>query len=81
MPINEVAKDLGVCATVLKKICRRNGIPRWPHRKIKSLDKMIKTLETTIAKKPEDEERIKQEIATLRNKKMFLMKNPNVLSM
>lgn len=79
MPINEVAKDLGVCATVLKKICRRNGIPRWPHRKIKSLDKMIKTLETTIAKKPEDEERIKQEIATLRNKKMFLMKNPNVL--
>jgi len=81
MPINEVAKDLGVCATVLKKICRRNGIPRWPHRKIKSLDKMIKTLETTVAKKPEDEERIKQEIATLRNKKMFLMKNPNVLSM
>eukprot|EP01102_Stenamoeba_stenopodia_P006854 TRINITY_DN1917_c0_g1_i1.p1 TRINITY_DN1917_c0_g1~~TRINITY_DN1917_c0_g1_i1.p1 ORF type:complete len:322 (+),score=71.18 TRINITY_DN1917_c0_g1_i1:214-1179(+) len=79
MPINEVAKDLGVCATVLKKICRRNGIPRWPHRKIKSLDKMIKTLETTTAKKPEDEERIKQEIATLRNKKMFLMKNPNVL--
>lgn len=34
LPINDVAKELGVCATVLKKICRRNGIPRWPHRKV-----------------------------------------------
>jgi hypothetical protein len=34
LPINDVAKELGVCATVLKKICRKNGIPRWPHRKV-----------------------------------------------
>ena len=34
LPINQVAKELGVCATILKKICRRNGIPRWPHRKV-----------------------------------------------
>ena len=34
LPISQVAKDLGVCATVLKKICRKNGIPRWPHRKV-----------------------------------------------
>eukprot|EP01103_Thecamoeba_quadrilineata_P007566 TRINITY_DN17424_c0_g1_i1.p1 TRINITY_DN17424_c0_g1~~TRINITY_DN17424_c0_g1_i1.p1 ORF type:complete len:413 (-),score=83.26 TRINITY_DN17424_c0_g1_i1:297-1535(-) len=80
LPINNVAKELGVCATVLKKICRRNGIPRWPHRKIKSLDKMIRTLESTIAKTPEDEERIKQDIISLKNKKMFLMKNPKVLA-
>jgi len=38
LPINQVSKELGICATVLKKICRKNGIPRWPHRKIKSLD-------------------------------------------
>ena len=37
LPINEVAKKLGVCATVFKKICRRNGVPRWPHRKVCSL--------------------------------------------
>jgi hypothetical protein len=80
LPINDVAKELGVCATVLKKICRKNGIPRWPHRKIKSLDKMITTLEASVAKNPEDEERIRQEIQTLKNKKMFLMKNPNVLA-
>ena len=34
LPINQVAKELGVCATILKKICRKNGIPRWPHRKV-----------------------------------------------
>ncbi len=35
LPINQVAKEMGVCATILKKICRRNGIPRWPHRKVR----------------------------------------------
>jgi hypothetical protein len=34
LPIAEAAKELGVCATVLKKICRKNGISRWPHRKV-----------------------------------------------
>ena len=34
LPISEVAKELGVCATVLKKLCRKHGIPRWPHRKV-----------------------------------------------
>jgi RWP-RK domain len=34
LPINDVAKELGICATMLKKICRKNGIPRWPHRKV-----------------------------------------------
>ena len=24
----------GVCASVLKKICRENGLDRWPHRKV-----------------------------------------------
>lgn len=34
LPISKAAKEVGVCATVLKKICRRNGIPRWPYRKV-----------------------------------------------
>jgi len=80
LPINDVAKELGVCATVLKKICRRNGIPRWPHRKIKSLDKMIASLDASVAKNPEDEERIRHEIQTLHNRRSFLVKNPNVLA-
>jgi len=80
LPINIVAKELGVCATVLKKICRKNGIPRWPHRKIKSLDKMIRTLESTLGKSPEDDKRVIQEIVNLKNKKIFLINNPNILA-
>jgi len=80
MPINDVAKELGVCATVLKKICRRNGIPRWPHRKIKSIDKRVVTLETTLPKTVEEDQRIKQEVSALKERKQYLMKNPGILA-
>ncbi|GAM17518.1 hypothetical protein SAMD00019534_006930 [Acytostelium subglobosum LB1] len=80
LPINDVAKEIGVCATVLKKICRKNGIPRWPHRKIKSLDKMIMNLEQTTPKNTEEELRIGEEIMSLRSKKAYLIKHPNILA-
>lgn len=34
LPISEAAKNVGVCATVLKKVCRSYGILRWPQRKV-----------------------------------------------
>ncbi|KAL5716350.1 hypothetical protein ACHQM5_018059 [Ranunculus cassubicifolius] len=33
MPIADAATALGVCSSVLKKICRDNGLVRWPYRK------------------------------------------------
>ena len=37
MPEKAVAKHLGICLTSLKKICRANGINRWPYRKVQSV--------------------------------------------
>ncbi|XP_057723487.1 protein RKD5-like [Arachis stenosperma] len=41
IPIVEASRRLNVGLTVLKRKCREFGIPRWPHRKIKSLDSLI----------------------------------------
>jgi len=45
LPIEEAAKNCGICTTLLKRMCRRKGITRWPYRKLKSIIRMIRTLE------------------------------------
>ncbi|XP_002865951.2 protein RKD4 [Arabidopsis lyrata subsp. lyrata] len=45
-PIMRAAKELNVGLTVLKKRCRELGIYRWPHRKLKSLNSLIKNLKS-----------------------------------
>lgn len=45
LPIAEASRNLKVGLTVLKRKCRELGIPRWPHRKIKSLDNLIRNLQ------------------------------------
>lgn len=60
MPINDAAKELGIGVTVcvcflwvagnpllqvLKKYCRKYGVKRWPYRKLKSMDKLIASVE------------------------------------
>lgn len=37
LPIDEAAdhEKVKLCPTVLKKTCRKAGLPRWPHRKVK----------------------------------------------
>lgn len=36
---------LGLGVTVLKKYCRKMDLPRWPYRKLKSMDTMIQDTE------------------------------------
>ncbi|KAG8459933.1 hypothetical protein KFE25_010982 [Diacronema lutheri] len=36
LPIEHAARVLGVCTTVVKKLCRANGVLRWPYRKLSS---------------------------------------------
>lgn len=45
MPITEAAKELNVGLTFLKKRCRQLGIPRWPHRKLISLQTLINNVQ------------------------------------
>lgn len=33
-PLAQVAKELNVCMTLIKRVCRRHGITRWPYRKV-----------------------------------------------
>ncbi|GFZ03592.1 pentatricopeptide repeat (PPR) superfamily protein [Actinidia rufa] len=45
MPITQAAKELNVGLTLLKKRCRELGIRRWPHRKLMSLQTLIKNVQ------------------------------------
>eukprot|EP00288_Rhodomonas_lens_P017057 CAMPEP_0177695776 /NCGR_PEP_ID=MMETSP0484_2-20121128/3636_1 /TAXON_ID=354590 /ORGANISM="Rhodomonas lens, Strain RHODO" /LENGTH=355 /DNA_ID=CAMNT_0019206721 /DNA_START=69 /DNA_END=1133 /DNA_ORIENTATION=+ len=46
LPEKAVAKELGICLTSLKKLCRSYGITRWPFRKLKSLERTMKKVQT-----------------------------------
>ncbi|XP_059289768.1 protein RKD1-like [Lycium ferocissimum] len=44
MPINQATKELNIGVTLLKIRCRDLGIQRWPHRKLMSLQTLIKNV-------------------------------------
>uniref|UniRef100_A0A0V0GMY9 Putative ovule protein n=1 Tax=Solanum chacoense TaxID=4108 RepID=A0A0V0GMY9_SOLCH len=41
LSIQEAGIKLNVCPTVMKRVCRRDGLRRWPSRKINSIKKKI----------------------------------------
>ncbi|XP_058772676.1 protein RKD5 [Vicia villosa] len=79
MPIAEASKKLNVGLTVLKKKCREFGIPRWPHRKIKSLESLIQNLQEE-AKHQEMEDKAAA-MAALRRQKMLESEKENIEKM
>lgn len=44
LPLGEASKELGVSTTIVKRLCRKLGIARWPYRQLASLDKSISKL-------------------------------------
>ncbi|ONM14994.1 NLP transcription factor [Zea mays] len=62
LPIRDASKTLKIGVSILKRKCRQYGIPRWPHRKIKSLDSLIHDFvgQFVLAREDEDEEEEKQ---------------------
>lgn len=52
MPITQAAKELNIGLTLLKKRCRELGIRRWPHRKLMSLQTLIKNVQVSLSLSP-----------------------------
>jgi hypothetical protein len=46
LPISAAAKELDIGLTLLKKRCRELGLKRWPYRKLKSMDKLLHSIES-----------------------------------
>ncbi|XP_057739101.1 uncharacterized protein LOC130956088 isoform X1 [Arachis stenosperma] len=65
-PIEEASRQMNICPTVVKKICRKEGLSRWPYRKIKSTVRQISQLKRTMESKDErSKARIQAEIYRL----------------
>jgi len=72
LPEKVVAKKLGVCLTSLKKLCRQHGIHRWPYRKLKSIEKKISKLETSLSNPSEDAQAVQCKLTSLNFEKKRL---------
>lgn len=48
----DAAKAIGRGLTTFKKLCRQNGIKRWPYRKVNGMKKVISSFEQVRARTP-----------------------------
>ncbi|XP_024522950.1 protein RKD2-like [Selaginella moellendorffii] len=79
MPITEASKKLKVGLTVLKKRCREFGIPRWPHRKLKSLDGLIHNIQELSKESPSSgKKKFEDAVSELEVQKRNMQANPAV---
>ena len=78
MPISEVAKRLGICLTLLKKICRKFDIKKWPHRQIRKIDNCIVRLQSAMHNRTTYERGLfLEQIDALHRMRASVLKNPN----
>uniref|UniRef100_A0A2N9H073 RWP-RK domain-containing protein n=1 Tax=Fagus sylvatica TaxID=28930 RepID=A0A2N9H073_FAGSY len=79
MPITQAAKELNVGLTLLKKRCRELGIRRWPHRKLMSLQTLIKNVQEIAKEEGEDSEgKLRNAIQILESERKLLEEVPDM---
>jgi len=70
-PINEASRRLKICPTVLKKICRKAGLSRWPHRKLQSIDRELTKLQQLVT---EEDTQSEEQVEGLKSRIRHLQK-------
>ncbi|XWS37345.1 hypothetical protein CRYUN_Cryun19dG0034900 [Craigia yunnanensis] len=79
MPITQAAKELDVGLTLLKKRCRELGIHRWPHRKLMSLQTLIKNVQVMQKEGGEESEtKLKEALEILERERKMLEEMPDL---
>ena len=62
LPLAEAASSLGICATILKRVCRSFGVHRWPHRILKRINGTLATMEDSLSGGGEGDPQIKKQL-------------------
>jgi hypothetical protein len=72
LPLHTVAKKFGMCTTAFKKLCRRFGIAKWPHRQLRGIDKKIAALKAELNYSTVDKEATRRNLLKLEEEKARL---------
>ncbi|XWS60532.1 hypothetical protein CRYUN_Cryun07bG0044000 [Craigia yunnanensis] len=79
MPITRAANELNIGLTLLKKRCREVGIRRWPHRKLMSLQTLIRNVQELQKEEGEESERkLREALEVLEREKKMLEEMPDL---
>ena len=82
LPMIEASNKLGLCLSMFKKLCRMNGIARWPYRQIRSITKSIRSIEMFTAGpslSAEESETLKQHLLRMQQALEQIIKDPNTI--
>eukprot|EP00903_Cladosiphon_okamuranus_P006994 g6805.t1 len=85
-PLMTVAEELGVSLTMIKRLCRKLGMPRWPFRQIDSINKAMEDLQDQLegARTEADRARYMKALEDAQKKKQLITRgaaagvDPNV---
>lgn len=82
MAADQAADRLGLCMSAIKKICRRHGIIRWPHRKLLSANKSLALIDQKMQEHeltPQGQSMLRHEAIGVLVSKLRVMLNPTYL--